>query len=146
MNVDFLRQQDEIEGFIESNYRNYMIDNLPPPQAYVDDYLDLDKYRQDFSMFFNFGSYGFERETNVSENQETLLAVFLVVRNDDTGKLREKLLKYTTSFYRFFDEAGGNFDGLVDYGKIESITFFNAAEGQKNVKVAQIDVVLNNEI
>jgi hypothetical protein len=146
MDVNFFSQQNEIKDFIETNYKDYMLDGLSPPQAYVDDFLDLDKYRQDFSLFFNFSSYTFERETNISENQETVLTVFLVVRNDDGDMLREKLLKYATSFYKFFDDTDRNFGGLVDYGKIESLTFFNAAEGQKNVKVAQVDIVLHNEL
>jgi hypothetical protein len=146
MSADFLKQQNEIEAFIEAGYRNYMTGGLSPPQAYIDDFPDLDKYRQDFTLFFNFASLSFERETNSSENQETLLAVLLVVRNGETGRLREKLLNYAASFYRFFYAAGGNFDGIVDYGKIEGVTFFNAAEGQKNIRAAQIDIVLHNEI
>jgi hypothetical protein len=146
MSADFLKQQNDIEAFIEAEYRNYMSGGLPPPRAYIDDFLDLDKYRQDFTLFFNFASLSFERETNSSENQETLLAVFLVVRNGTPERLREKLLNYAASFYRFFYASGGNFGGIVDYGRIEGITFFNAAEGQKSVRAAQIDIILHNEI
>lgn len=146
MNGDFLQQQDAIEAFIKAEYKNYMIGNLPPPDSYVDDFLDLDKYREDFTLFFDFVSLGFERETNSSENQETSLSVFLVLRNDTVEKLREKQLKHASAFYRFFYASGGNFGGAADYGKIESVAFFNAAEGQRNVRIAQIDIVLHNEI
>jgi hypothetical protein len=144
--IDFLAQQDRILDFIKDGYKNYMTDHLPEPDAYISEaLLDFDKYRDDFTLFTDFGIYEFSRLSNESTGQEITLDVYLVVRNDTDENLRSKLLRYTTSFFKFFDAAGSNFGGLVDYGIITGMVFYYYAEGQKNIKVSQITVTLRSE-
>jgi hypothetical protein len=143
-NIDFLLQQDRIVNYIKENYKNYMEEGLPAPNDYVNDFLDFDKYKNNTTMFFDFPTYLFERNTNESELQELNMTVFIVVRNDTPEVLRKNILRYTTAFYKFFDETGLN--GLVDYGVINELSFYFYVEGQKNLKIAEINMVLNLEV
>jgi hypothetical protein len=145
-NIDFLTQQDKILNFIKNEYKNYMIDHLPEPNAYIGEaLLDFDKYRDDFTLFTDFGTYEFSYLSNESTDQDITLNVYLVVRNDTDDKLRRKLLRYTTSFFKFFDATGSNFGGAVDYGIITDLTFYPYAEGQRNIKVSQVTITLRSE-
>jgi hypothetical protein len=144
--LDFLQQQETIIEYIENNYKNYMVEGLNPPNDYVNDFLDLDAYKNNTTMFFSFPTYLFERNTNESELQELDMTVFIVVRNDTPKVLKKNILKYTTSFYKFFDSTESCFGGLVDYGRINEISFYDFVEGQKNLKIAEINMVLNLEV
>lgn len=44
-----------------------------------------------------------------------------------------------------FAKSGNSFEGLYDYGIIESTQFYQAAEGDKNKKVAEITFRMNIE-
>jgi hypothetical protein len=144
--MDFLEQQSKIFNYIKDNYKTFLIDNLPEPNIYVDDsLLDFDKYKSDFTLFVGFNYYGYEALSNESTSQKTSIDVFLVVRNASVEELKPKLLRYTTSFFKFFEDTGSNFGGIADYGIIEGITFYPYVEGQKNIKVAEINVSITTE-
>lgn len=144
--INFLEQQDRILDYIQNHYEEYIPEGYGPPDNYTSDFMDLDKYKNDFTVFFDFGTYTFSLKTNESELQEFILTTNLVVRNDKSEKLRKKILEYVTAFYQMFDQSDQCFDGAVDYGKINSITFFDWVEGSKNLKVAEIELLLRNEI
>jgi hypothetical protein len=144
--INFLEQQNRIIEYIQEHYGEYIPDGFAPPNDYTSDFLDFDKYKNNFTMFFDFGLYTFELKTNGSELQEFILTIELVVRNDTHEKLREKILQYATAFYQMFDESDQCFDGAVSYGKINSIHFFDFVEGSKNLKMAEIELLLKDEI
>jgi hypothetical protein len=144
--INFLSQQDRIIEYIKSHYEEYIPERCPFPNDYTSEFLDFDKFKNDFTVFFDFGHYTFSLKTNESELQEFILTVYIVVRNDKPEKLREKVLEYATAFYQMFDHSEQCFDGAVDYGKINSIMFYDWVEGSKNLKVAEIELQLRNEI
>lgn len=144
--VNFLAQQNRIIEYIKEHYGEYIPEGYAQPDNYTSDFMDLDKYKNNFTVFFDFGTYTFSLKTNESELQEFILTINLVVRNEESEKLRKKILEYATAFYQMFDQSEQCFDGAVDYGKINSITFFDWVEGSKNLKVAEIELLLRNEI
>jgi hypothetical protein len=145
IHIDFLEQQDTIIAYIKEYYKDF-IEGLPEPNEYTTDFLDLDKYKNNFTMFINFGGYTFDWKTNESELQETELFVYLVLRNAPSKTLRDNMLKYTTAFYQMFDESNQCFSGAVDYGKISEINFYEWAEANKSIKISEIHLILRNEI
>jgi hypothetical protein len=144
--IDFLKQQNGIIEYIKERYKEYLPEGLPEPNDYTTSFLNLDQYKNDTTIFINFGDYTFERKTNESELQETELVIYIVVRNETPDALRTRMLGYTTAFYQMFDDCGQDFDGLVDYGKINEITPYEYVEGTKNIKLAEITLALRNEI
>jgi hypothetical protein len=144
--INFLEQQDRIIEYIKEHYAEYIPEGYHEPNNYTSDFIDLDRFKNDFTVFFDFGHYMFELKTNESELQEIELAVFLLVRNDKSKNLREKMLEYATAFYQMFDYSDQCFDGVVDYGKISSIIFYDWVEGLENIKVAEITLTLRSEI
>jgi hypothetical protein len=146
ISINFLEQQDRIIEYIKNHYQEHIPEAYPAPNDYTSEFLDLDKFKNGFTVFFDFGGYTFNWETNESELQEIELTVYLVVRNDTPGKLREKMLHYATAFYQMFDASVQCFDGAVDYGKISDITFYDLVEGSKGIKIAEITIILRSEI
>jgi hypothetical protein len=144
--INFLSQQNRVIQYIKERYEAYIPEGYAPPNNYTCDFLDLDNYKNSFTIFFDFSYYTFSLKTNESELQEFILTVYLIARNDKPKKLREKILEYTTAFYQMFDYSEQCFDGAVDYGAITSIDFYDIVEGSKNLKAAEITLTLRNEI
>jgi hypothetical protein len=142
-NIDFLKQQDDIVNYVKTNFKEYY-GTLPDP-SYTTDFLDFDKYKENVTVFFDFNQNYFDYLTNESESQEMRLSMFIAVRNDLTDKLREKMLKYASSLISMFLDDDANFGGIVDYGKVDTVNFYNAIEGVKGLKVAEIGFVLTKE-
>jgi hypothetical protein len=143
--ANFREQQDAIIAYVKERYKDFA-GSLPEPNEYTADFLDLDKHKSNFTMFFNFGGYAFDWKTNESELQETELFIYLVLRNAPSKILRDAMLDYATAFYQMFDESGQCFDGVVDYGKIAEINFYEWAEANKGIKICEILLTLRNEI
>jgi hypothetical protein len=146
VSINFLNQQDTIIEYIKAHYQQHIPELYPAPNEYTSEFLDTDKFKNNFTIFFDFGEYTFEWKTNESELQEIQFTVYLMVRNDASEKLHEKMLQYTTAFYQMFDESGQSFEDSVDYGRIASINFYQWPEGNKNIKVVEINLILRNEI
>jgi hypothetical protein len=144
--IDFLEQQNGIIEYIKEHYKEYLPESLAEPNDYTTSFLNLDQYKNNTTMFINFGNYTFEWKTNESELQEIELIIYVVVRNEIPDVLRNKMLNYTTAFYQMFDDCGQDFNGLVDYGKINEFVPYEYVEGTKNIKIAEITLTLRNEI
>ena len=101
---------------------------------------------KDFQLLiFSFANYAFTDFTNESEESKIDFSLYLVVRNDTSENLKAKMLQYTTAMYKMFDESRRSFDGIVDFGNVESINFYQAAEGNTSVKVAELSFKLTKE-
>ncbi|MDR1301539.1 MAG: hypothetical protein LBK43_03600 [Treponema sp.] len=146
ISINFLDQQNSIINYIEDHYKEYIPEQYPEPNEYTSEFLDPDKFKKSFTVFFDFGEYTFNWKTNESELQEIEFTVYLMVRNDSSAKLREKILQYTTAFYQMFDESGQSFDDITAYGRIASINFYQWPEGNYNMKVSEINLILRSEI
>lgn len=146
MTIDFLEQQDAIKNYIQENLPSVLEElELDDMDAYIDDYLDLDKYQKSKQLFYNFGSYNYKHLSNESEDEEMTLHIYLTFQKGKPSELITKMKKYTAAFLEMFRRSGNNFGGLVDIGIYENVFFYLAAEGTTDVKVSDIQLKLTSE-
>jgi hypothetical protein len=134
--MDFWNQQARIIEYVVHNYPKEI-------DAYINDFLDFDLYKKNRSMFFQFHEYRFDALSNESEKQIVFMDVYIVVRNDTPEKLKRTILDYASAFWDLCKNTG--FGGAADFVKIESIQFYDAIEGIKNLKAVEISVVFEVE-
>lgn len=144
--MDFRTQQEQIKVYIESHLPGFLsAQNLGNFDAYIDDFLDFDKYTKSRQLFYNFGFYNFDDLSNESESEDFEFSVYMVFRNGKSTDLKNNMLDYASAFYKMFDASGRNLDGIADMGIIQSVTFYPASEGNVNVKVAELQIRLYTE-
>lgn len=145
--MDFEEKETAVKNFIESNLPSYLTAaELPSVDAFVDDFLDFDKYKASTQIFYDFVNYTFENLTNQSNKLNFRMSVYVVLRNDTPATLRTNLLKFAACFYQLFAETGGNFGGIFDHGLLTECNFYNAAEGHKELKVCEIEFEFETEL
>jgi len=146
MEINFLEQQQQIKDYIESHYPIVLEEmGLPNISAYIDDFLDLDKYQKPKQLFYNFGTYNYDHLTNESENEIVTLNIYLTFQKAKPSELITQMKQYTAAFIEMFKRSGNNFEGLVDIGIYENVYFYLAAEGSTDVKIADIQLRLTSE-
>lgn len=144
--IDFLTQQENIQEYIKTNYPVVLQEQgLDDVGAYINDFLDFDKYNKKTQLFFDFGNYTFNALSNESNSEDMELHIYLSFRGDSAKELNQRMMRYTAGFYEMFDRSGCNFGGLADFGTIESVSFFQATEGNANLKVAELKLKLQTE-
>ena len=81
--MDYKSQQNAIKTYIESHLPAILTaGNLTDFDAYIDDFLDLDKYTKSRQLFYNFSYYNYDYLSNESQSNEFEFTVYLVFRND----------------------------------------------------------------
>lgn len=146
--MDFLTLENNIENYISQNFNDYLGDELPAIDSFVDDFIDLDKYKKSNILFYDFQDFSFTDLSFESRDVSGMLHVYFVVRNASSSVLKQRAAGYTTAFYNFFyDETkcNRNFNGLTDLGIISSVSFYNAAEANTGIKVVDIAININLE-
>lgn len=136
------RTKEYIEEHLPEVLEEMELRNL---DAYIDDYVDLDAYRKPRQLFYQFNAYNFEPLSNESNNAECTFSIFLTFIGQKSSDLSDVMLVYTMALEMMFAKSGNSFEGLYDYGIIESTQFYQAAEGDKNKKVAEITFRMNIE-
>lgn len=145
--MDFIGKQTAIKNYIKNNLPNVLSEaELTDFDEYIDDYFDLDLYQKQKQLFFDFGNYTYEKLSNMSDSETLEFSVYLAFQNENEKVSKELMLKYAGAFYEMFTRSGRNFEGIADIGTITEATFYNAAEGNTDVKVAEITIVLSTEI
>ena len=124
--------QNEQEKFLK------LIENdfIDKPEITVE-FLDLDKFKNDFTLFIDFSNLSFnDKELNDDCQEYGTLNVqcYLVLRNDIPKNLNNKLLIHTDNFYHFLKENDI---------KIEGIDFYNFASGTKYIVASEFSLKLN---
>lgn len=142
--MDFFELQEKIENYIKENFSAYLENEKLSLPVFVSDYLDLDKYKASFTVFFDFDSYNFENLTNESMKANLTLDLFFVCRNGTSTTLKKKLMNYVSKFYSFF-YSERSFGGIVDFGTITEINNYDAVQGDKGIKISQITLNLEVE-
>lgn len=142
--MDFYSLQKKIESHIEEKFNAYLEEEELEKPSYVSDYLDLDKYKANFSVFFDFDSYRFENLSNESMSASLTLDLYFVVRNGVSQALKQKLMEYVSKFYSFF-YSDRTLGGIVDYGTITELNNYDAVQGDKGIKITQITMSLELE-
>lgn len=142
--MNFFDLQKNIEKYIEENFTKYLDKNKLKTPVYIDDFLDLDKYKNSFAVFFDFATYNFENLSNESMKSNLTLDIYFVRRNGADKALKQDLMNYVSKFYSFFyqDRALG---GLVDFGTLTEINNYDAVQGDKGIKITQITLNLELE-
>lgn len=144
--IDFLKQQNEIKNYIATNLPIVLAEaELNNFDAYIDDYIDLDLYQKQKQLFYSFGSYNYENLSNESNSENLQFSVYLIFQDNLGSISKELMLKYAAAFYEMFSRSGNNFNGIGDYGKIDTVDFYNAAEGNQDIKAAEITISLYTE-
>lgn len=138
--IDYKKLHSKIKEYVETNLPDVLeemeLNNL---DAYIDDYVDLDSYKKPRQLFYQFNSYSFEALSNESESAECSFTFYLTFCGQKPSELSDAMLVYTMAVQMMFANSGNNFGGLFDYGIIESTNFYQAAEGDKTKKVAEIN-------
>lgn len=141
---------------LENGIINYFQNNLPAKvtaagldniEDYVNDFIDLDKYRHNAMIFFDFSEYHFENLSLDSRNATCNFDLYLILRNKTPTELQTDLLNYTDCIYNFYYENSQNqtFGGLVDVGIIQDVELFSAFAGNNNIKLVDFTFKLDLE-
>jgi hypothetical protein len=140
--MTFREQQEAIIAFIKNNYNNYLPSHLHNP-TYTKDFLDFDKFKDNFTVFIDFSQIDF-RQSNYNDDCEDTehlsLTVYLVHRNNQSEILQSNNLDSAYSFYKMIKDKLNLI--FVNEITIDSIDFFNWAEGNKYLVVSKIELSL----
>ncbi len=142
--MDFFELEENISSYIEKEFSEYLKEKELSKPLFVKDNIDLDKYKSNLTVFFDFASFNFENLSNESQSANLTLDLYFVRRNGTPEKLRKELLTYISKFYAWFykDRTLG---GLVDFGTIEELNNYDAASGDKGIKISQITIKMQLE-
>ena len=144
--VDFNKTETDIKNYIKTSFDTYLEKfGIAIPSDYVDDVLDLDVYTKNTTVFYDFDSIDFSTESFETQNQKLTLEICIVCRNGKSSDLRQKSRDYATAFYNWFYDkpCNRNFEGIIDWGTIDSVTFYDAVSGTKTIKIANLTLTLN---
>lgn len=143
--MDFYELEENITKYIEDNFTSYLQEaNLTKP-AYVKDVIDLDKYKYSFTIFFDYASFKFENLSNESHKASVSLDLYFVRRNGIPEALKRDLLNYVSKFYKWFYN-NISLGGIIDYGTITELNNYDAASGDKGIKITQITLDMELEL
>jgi hypothetical protein len=143
--INFRGTQERFIQFLEDNYKNYLPEYLADKNIeYVDDFLDFDQYKNDFTMFIDFSKIdfrngGYDDDCHKTINME--IEIYIVRRNNKSKILRADTLDAASSFCRMILSENSYMD-LALNANINSIDFYNYVEGNKNLVCAEISLSL----
>jgi hypothetical protein len=141
--MNFRKQQQEIESYFKTNYKKYI--SIPEP-TYTTDFLDFDKYKEDFTFFIDFNRVIFpssQYKDDCEKIEQLALTVYLAFRNDKSEVLKENVLDASWAFYKMINDS--TIETINDFS-IESIDFYDYVEGKKSLKISEISCLLNINI
>lgn len=136
--MNFKKQIDDIVEHIKDNFSKY----TTAKYQVTKEFLDFDKYKQDFTIFVDFKRLKFEtnRWTDDCRDVEELSAsIYLVVRNDKSENLNEKILDYSSAFYKYLRKEKPDFLSRLT---INQLNFYNYVEGNKYLMASEFDLSL----
>lgn len=143
----FREREEQITQFIQGTLPTYLeAEGLSDFNRYVNDFIDLDKYKDKTVFFYNFGSYDIVPLTNESGAGSFSFDVYMVFRGEAPETLHNKMLNYADVFYKMFTESGFNFGGCVDGTMEIECYFYNAAEGFPGNKVCLMTFTTTSEM
>ena len=142
--MDFFELEENISNHIKKEFSEYLEAKQLSKPIFVNDNIDLDKYKSNLTVFFDFASFKFDNLSNESQLAKITLDLYFVRRNGTVEKLKKELCNYISKFYAwFYDDR--TLGGIVDFGTIEEINNYDAASGDKGIKISQITITLELE-
>ena len=138
--IDFLKQQNIIQEYIDEIYtiRNFKI---------VTDYLDFDKYKNDFIINIEFDTINFpfsKLNDDCTKLQNLLVNIYLVHRNNTPSELNKKMLEAASHFHSLIMNMKS--DDIFFDVNINNINFFKYIEGSTNIMASKFELQINIEI
>lgn len=140
--LSFREQQEKIIEFITNNYNNYLPSHLINP-AYTKEFLDFDKFKGNFTVFIDFARIDFRQSSyrdDCGDIEHLALTVYLVHRNNASDILQANNLDSAYGFYKMLRDNPRL--AIAENTVIESIDFYNWAEGNKFLVVSEISLSL----
>jgi hypothetical protein len=140
--MTFRIQQETIINFVKNNYKKYLPAHISEPEI-TTEFLDFDKFKKDFTLFFDFARIDFRQSTyedDCEDIEHLELTIYLVHRNNASEALRNNSLDSAYSFYKMIKDEPSL--GVAEKTAIESIDFYNYAEGNKFLVVSEISLSL----
>ena len=132
----FLELQNSFIKNIKDNYILYLGKyNIKQPEI-ITEFLDLDKYKNDFCMFVEFNKIEFPESKYDDDCEKSIrqhISVYLVFRNDSVHNIRENMQNATYAFYEMLCNTNI---------KINGIDYYHYVEGQKYIVASQISIIV----
>lgn len=142
--MDFFELEEKITEYIENGFSEYLEKAEISKPAYIRDVIDLDKYKGNLTVFFDYASFNFENLSNESQTANLTLDLYFVRRNGTPENLRKDLLNYISKFYAWFYKDR-TLNGIVDFGTITELNNYDVASGDKGIKITQVTITLELE-
>jgi len=143
--INFRNKLETIKGFIEANYPEYLKHfNIKPPVVTCE-FLDFDKFKQEFMLFIEFNNVAFnadDYEDDCISIARVSCDIFLVFRNATVESLREKMLDATSALYELFRCERIKIAHNIN---IDSTEFFNYVEGRNCLIASKMPVEFDIE-
>jgi hypothetical protein len=143
--MDYRLKENEIVDYVKDNFNGCVPEGRNPIEHFINEFLDFDHYVYDNALFFQFDDYSYEELSNQSKLETGNMRIFIVVRNGREQELHERLRDYATAFYIMFEKSVYSLGGIVDIGMITAVNFYDAVEGNKNIKLCEITLNLLKE-
>jgi hypothetical protein len=144
--MTFKSQQTKLIEFIKNNFANYLPNDLKQFEL-TQEFLDFDKFKGNFTVFVDFSRIDFRQSSykdDCGDMEHLSLVIYLVHRNNKSEILQSNNLDSAYSFYKMIKENTRL--GISENTAIDSIDFFNWAEGTKYLAVTEINLSLDVEI
>ena len=128
--MNLIKVQEDFINLIKNNYKEKYELSL--------DFIDLDKFKNDFTIFVEFE--GIKPKSNLSDDcseyGELKSQVYLVIRNDTSSNLKSKILNATSDIFNIL---------INDDIKVEGIEFYNYVSGTKYITASEFDLKIDIE-
>ena len=140
MSMNFRNKFNIIKNFIEENYPKYLeAFNIKSPMV-TDEFLDFDKFKQNFMLFIEFQNVNFradDYEDDCVKIARISCDIFLVFRNATVEALRNNMLDATSALYELFRCEKINIAHGIN---IDSTEFFNYIEGRNSLVASKTPI------
>ena len=144
--MNFKKQQEIINEYINENYLKYLMEyNIPNKPIITNDYIDFDRFKNNFICFIEFDTSNFPitYKDDCSLTENLIVNFYLTHRNNTPELLNELMLDSTSAFFNMIRE--NQVKNVIEQ-KINKIDFFKYIEGKNNIFCSKIVLELNIEV
>jgi len=143
--IDFKKQEENIINYVTENYGFFLNNfNIKPPKITAE-FLDFDKYKNDFVCYIEFDNSAFsDRFNDDCTKTETLyINVYLAHRNNTPEKLNSLMLNSTSAFYNMIHIK--EMKNIIKQ-TVNKADFFKYIEGANNIFCGKLSIELIIEL
>jgi len=142
--LDLNTIQTKIIKYINSNYEKYLTAyGIGKPQI-TTDFIDLDKYKNNFTLFIDFNKINFNQTKftdDCSRSMQFQISIYLVFRNNTSEKLKEIMLNGASAFYTLMNNAD-----ISQEVTITELNNYNIVEGSKFIVISEFTLNIGVEV